>query len=677
MRHRNQPWRSKARLWLLTSSLAAGLMGQRPVPAAGQAPVPPEPVVLRTDAAGVVLEWRAPAFSLRRVTGEDGHHYSTVEVPGWSKTDVPGQPRLPFATALAVVPPTGDVTMHIQVLNHTHRPLPHPVAPARTPVPVGDPPTSLEWEWARDERAYGGRGLRPADAVTLEEAGWQRGRRLVRLTFYPMRFDPVGGALEVTNWTHIELRFEGQPAGNVQDEVASEGSWGHDDPFTPVLQNAVVNPAQVTHFARPERPVPAPSAPFKPDLQASASLNGTPDEIASARLQVNPPAGTEYLIISHSKFITAVAPLATHRATADGLRVFSTTIEAIYAVYSGGVVTSTAIEEYITDTYYQDWPPTLAYVLLVGDGTKDTLNRSYSATPDSNYIPPYLIIVDPYQSEGLVASDNRYVTVDGPDNLADVFIGRLPVNTVAETTTVVEKILNYELNPPQWPWNQRVLFFAGDESGGNYHDYSDDVFATLPITYSGRRVYFCTSGCNQPHLYANITAAHDATLRELNVGGLLSSYIGHSSWQQWALDPTTYAPMFHLDDVASLHNRGALPVILEMTCYTSDFANPAGDTLDESLLRRPGGGAVATWGPTTQGSLEGHKELHPSFFDAVFQHGITELGPAIEKAKSNLPGWQGDLRDTFVLLGDPAMDLNLTIVPWAHEVFLPSTLRDG
>jgi hypothetical protein len=201
-----------------------------------------------------------------------------------------------------------------------------------------------------------------------------------------------------------------------------------------------------------------------------------------------------------------------------------------------------------------------------------------------------------------------------------------------------------------------------------YHEH-------LPSGFSGRRVYFCTSGCDEPHEYGDITTAHDATMRELNAGGLLASYVGHASWHQWALDPETYAPMFHLDDVADLRNGGALPVFVEMTCYTSRFAHRTADALDESLVRRAGGGAVATWGPSTQGNINGHEVLHRSFFDAVFQDSTTELGPAIEAAKLELPGWQGDLRDTFILLGDPAMDLNLDVVPWLHGAFLPFALR--
>ena len=41
------------------------------------------------------------------------------------------------------------------------------------------------------------------------------------------------------------------------------------------------------------------------------------------------------------------------------------------------------------------------------------------------------------------------------------------------------------------------------------------------------------------------TAEGRATLSS----GLLVSYVGHSSWHQWAVER-----LFHLDDVASLHN---------------------------------------------------------------------------------------------------------------------------
>jgi len=493
----------------------------------------------------------------------------------------------------------------------------------------------------------------------LEEVGWLRERRLVRVTFYPLRFDPVAGTLDATNRVRVKLDFAG-----AVEHAATASRWDQDDPFLPVIQNAVINPAQVTRFVRTERPTPVPEP----------SLGADPQGQSLAL----PPANTEYLIITHSDFASAVAPLGTHRATVDGLIVFTAHVEDIYAAY-GELEHEEAIKQYISAAYHQDSPPNLDYVLLVGDGVVDTPSRSLGLAANQNFIPPYLM-VDPWGDEA--ASDNRFVTVDESDNLADVFIGRLPVNTEAEATAVVEKILSYETDPPQWPWNQRVLFFAGNEGDRpteKYHKFSDEVYDDhLREPFTGRRVYFCTSNtsdCSQPHLYTSITTAHDATMTALNGGGLLASYIGHSSIHQWAVDPVTVAPMFHVSHAAGLHNGGALPVVLEMTCYTSRFDHPTDDTLDETLLRQTGGGAVATWGPTTKAEQLGHITLHQEFFDAVFQNGTIELGQATEAAKAQLSPYYSYMRDVYVLLGDPAMELNLDIVPWTDEVFLPLTIR--
>ena len=120
-------------------------------------------------------------------------------------------------------------------------------------------------------------------------------------------------------------------------------------------------------------------------------------------------------------------------------------------------------------------------------------------------------------------------------------------------------------------------------------------------------------------------------------------------------------------------------MFLQMTCYTSDFSHPDWETLDETLLRHPDGGAIATWGSTTLGLSLGHSILHKGFIDAVLQEDTPELGPAVQAAKLDVANdnnpYYLDLIDTFVLLGDPAMDLNLTIVPWTDQLFLPLTLR--
>ncbi len=962
-------------------------------PATGEGQTPPDPVVLRADETGIVLEWRAPDFSSQRVSGDDGRSYSTLDAPGWIDSAIPGQPQLPLASVLAVVPPGGEITLRVQVLEQDHHPLSHPVLPALDPVVVGTAPdATIEWTWARNEQTYAqtyatGRSrfghaskLYPAEIVTLEEVGWQRGRRLVRLTFSPLRFDPSGPALDVVRHARVELGFS-------DEGINTAGGWSGDDPFIPLLQRAVINPDQVIRFGRPARsavketraagalespgsrykllvsqegvyeltwdaliaagvpvtttayrlehagedvayqwesdgdalfeagerllfyarPTPtrfadhdvywltvgasgtqmaartgdpsglsegvawattvaeqdgsdqqylgrylsewdadhwywdrlywdyktgtgaqnkdfevtlpaldgeasattlriylqgstrnnslnpdhriqvrlndgAPhtaewdgdvyhtatfsppasllhagantvnlqlpgtgassgveeawldaielryglgtvtgdsvrvegesgrkqytiagfgsddvriydvSDPAAPQVVIPFNVNGgsvnfgdagagtatyyllvedqiaAPDEIVPALTLADPPADTDYLIITHSDFVTAVAPLAAHRAIS--LTVFTATAQEIYDSYSSGVTDPLAIREYISHTYWSTSPHELDYVLLVGDGV--------NAGAANQYIPPYLITDPRGTGTEQIPSDNRFVTLEGDDELAEVLIGRLPVNTEAEAEIVVTKIISYELNTPQWPWNERTLFFAGEErtSYGKYHGDSDSAYEYVPDGLRGERAYFCLSNCGESYKYGD-TVIHDEVMNRLGSGALLASYVGHSSIHEWDQDGI----IFHLNNIASLNNGLALPVFLEMTCYTSDFSYPGLDTLDETLVRHAGGGAIATWGPTTVGLSNGHKMLHRTFLQVVGT-GITGLGEIIQETKTQaLPGLEVtdslDLLDTFVLLGDPAMKLNRSDVPWPQQMFLPAVMRGG
>ena len=48
-------------------------------------------------------------------------------------------------------------------------------------------------------------------------------------------------------------------------------------------------------------------------------------------------------------------------------------------------------------------------------------------------------------------------------------IGRLPVKTLAETQTVVDKIVQYETGPLPGGWNQTVTFVADNtDEAGNF-----------------------------------------------------------------------------------------------------------------------------------------------------------------------------------------------------------------
>ncbi|MGQ9709597.1 MAG: C25 family cysteine peptidase [Anaerolineae bacterium] len=375
--------------------------------------------------------------------------------------------------------------------------------------------------------------------------------------------------------------------------------------------------------------------------------------------------GADYLIITHPAFADALGPLVELRRS-QGLTVTVANVLGIYDTYGDGRPDPEAIRRFIADAYAH-WSPRPVYVLLVGDGSFDP--KQYRSESPPTFIPPYLLDVDP--AGGETAADNRYVCVDGNDNLPDMLLGRLPVHSADEARAVVEKIADYETRPLPGGWNANGILVADDpDSAGDFPALSEASASWVTDPFTVTRRYCMGTESTQDDCDAEAPTLRTALLEDWDRGALLICYFGHSSWQQWARER-----LFHLDDLPALANSRRYPVVTEMTCFTGAFHRPE-PTLDEALVTRPDGGAVAVWGPTGLGASMGHRRLAEGFFRAVFSDTVGTVGEATLAGKLNLGGGQGgDLLDTFNLLGDPALRFDREIVPWAAHVYLPLVRR--
>lgn len=132
-------------------------------------------------------------------------------------------------------------------------------------------------------------------------------------------------------------------------------------------------------------------------------------------------------------------------------------------------------------------------------------------------------------------------------------------------------------------------------------------------------------------------------------------YTGHASILQWAVER-----FLVVEDIPAFKNGTRLPVVLEMTCFTGSFHVPGFQTIDESLLRQPGGGAVAAWGSTGLGLMTGHRWLAQGFIAQLYGSSQATIGEAALAGKLMLSReglFYEDLIDTFTLLGDPALQI--------------------
>jgi hypothetical protein len=395
---------------------------------------------------------------------------------------------------------------------------------------------------------------------------------------------------------------------------------------------------------------------------------------------LTPAAGAEYLIIAHAEFLTAIQPLAVYRSR-QGLATRVVDVQHVYDHFNYGRPAAEAIRAFLAYAV-ATWPePKPRLVLLVGDGTYDP--QHYLATSGPTFIPPYLATVDPVLGE--TATDNRYAAIIGDDALPDLAIGRFPAQNAADVAAMVEKTIRYEQAPydPADPWEQRLLFVTDNlvGGGGPFYTYSDEIAdglverATGPVPLTPERF-------QRTKLYLGQTCPNEnpaincqqSLVEQLNQGALLVSYIGHSAKEYWAEEQ-----LFNKPSLSQLANGDRLPIMLPMTCLEGFFheADAASASLGESIVRMPGAGAVASWSPTGLGLVSGHDYLQRGFFLALFHEGERELGSLITAGHLYLlahapAGKYDDLLDTFVLFGDPALQVRMGQQLPGQALFLPT-----
>ena len=488
--------------------------------------------------------------------------------------------------------------------------------------------------------------------------------------------------------TNDALRFGYSDNGTWQYQITGFSSAALEafdiaDPFNVVrLSNASITPAPCPCTLQFADAVSSP----REYIALAAAQRKTPASITldSASNLPSTSNGADYVVISYGAFIPSVQSLANFRA-AQGLRVKVVDVQDVYDEFGDGLMDAQAIRDFLAYAYANWQSPKPAFVLLVGDGNFDFKNNLGSG--EANYIPPFLRMVDPWLGE--TASDNRFVSFgDGAGNpLPQMAIGRLPAGSAADVSAMVAKILTYEQNPPAGDWRNKIAFVADrafDTSGtpdaaGNFWTFSDAVasnpqYIRPPVTAD--RIYY--NPCALPQCgytpYLSRDAARTNVFGAINDGRLIVNYVGHAGITVWSKDDLYRADSVR-DDLNLLSNGGKLPVVLAMTCYDGYFHYPGFPGLAERQVRLEGRGALASWSASGLGVATGHDFLDRGFFQAVFQDGMRQIGPAAVAGKMNLwlnsGGANLDLIDTFNLLGDPASRLAIT----DYRLYLPIVLR--
>ncbi len=342
--------------------------------------------------------------------------------------------------------------------------------------------------------------------------------------------------------------------------------------------------------------------------------------------------GAAYLAIGAQPLLEAAQPLL-ERHAAQGLSTLAIPLQAVYDQFSGGIVTPEAIRA-LLQYAVQHWETPPQYVLLLGDYTYDT----YGYQTTLEYPLPGFMVFTVFGGE--TVSDVLFAQLDD-DLHPDIAIGRIPAQTPEQVQTYVQKALAYE-SQPGGEWQQRILAVADGQEAYFARDASAflDAFAA---DY-------------QTELYTPPAGSTDASQQVqtyLQEGAWLVAYFGHGSLNQWGKDR-----IFTTQDVPGLQNKERLPIVVNMTCLTGLFTHPKVESLAETLLFAPDGGAAAVLAPTSLTLASDQSTLSAPFAQAFLANPSRPLGDIFLEAQRQVPTENEgslDVLETFLLFGDPAL----------------------
>lgn len=393
--------------------------------------------------------------------------------------------------------------------------------------------------------------------------------------------------------------------------------------------------------------------------------------------------GCDYLIITPPEFETAAQTLQAAKIARGIDTVVATTDET-------GKIES-RIKDYI-QTAYDEWTPAPTYILFLGD-------VEWIPTSDEKG-----------KERG---TDLYYSTVDGGDYKPDVFLGRIPVDTLEQAETVVQKIIQYETAPPKSP-----PFYANAFAASYFQDTDEDGVEDrafirtveeirnfmLNQGYEMERIYYADDATNPTHFSPEMLGNEgdslpDELLRSngfgwdgdaddissaINRGSFLAIHRDHGVDRNSGYDFSGWEhPRFDETNVAGLQNGNLTPVVFSVNCQSGWFdgetytlADEPSESFAELMLRYDNGGAVGviaanrdSLGNYNDALLKGLIDaIWPDFLPVIANNkgSVVELGPMLAHAKFAMSQicWneqdglgEDDQKqyEMFHLFGDPSM----------------------
>jgi len=517
--------------------------------------------------------------------------YDVIRISGCGVTSEVGRPKLPVKVFTVLLPPNGDVES-IELISSEKEDL----AGSYTILPVQYPSATIEYKLSQfvepDPVVYQSYG--PYPGILFENAGvqWMQGYKLLNIRIFPVQYFPRIG--KVTYYREMQFR--------VTLSLSDETPKKYTDPSAKdIVSQIVVNPERADEWV--------------------AASEVTSTSIINYVIITSPLLEDEFQALADWKIQKGLSArvynttwIYSNFAGADSQEKIRNFINFMHNVYGTSAVLLGGDYDVVPPRYiYME--DCLGYDIEAGGG----LSAAYKPT---DY---YYACLD---GDWDLDDDGKYLEqidsdFDGepetcvepiPDFYPEVSVGRIPVSSKINASFVVNRIINYEKNPPPGDWrNQAILLGAmylyenedgtglSKTDGALEHEYvkNDSLIPNgfdVTTMYEKEGLSPSTYPSTYPLNITNVETRWSNGCAVLSTGGHGNPY--GQGRKIWAWDDGDGVPeYFEMENPyfinmdMNLSNGERLPMAYMDACLCGKFDHSE-DCVGEWLLKLRSGGAI-------------------------------------------------------------------------------------
>jgi hypothetical protein len=563
-------------------------------------------------------------FDLNNLIIQQDLEYIKIRFPGYEISDEVAAPEVPVK-AIKIALPYGAKITNVNILSKNETEMDGKFLLSYTQPPVILSQKDVKKYIEPNDAIYSSDKPYPENIIELKGTAVYDNYQICELLVYPVQYLPKSKRLIFFNSIKFSVEYE----GGIKKATRRN-----------TLKAIVINPEDVTTVITSRQ-----SSDF------------------------------DYLIITNPPMDTVFERLADWK-TKKGIKTELRTVSWILANYSGED-NAACIRNYLKTLPDSN----VQYVLLAGDTDIIPCRFAYAMTCSAFIYPgredtmPCDLYYADLQGTWDLDGDGSYGEIeDSIDLYPDLFVGRAPVNTIAEAQKFVEKVLIYEKTPDLNYLNNAM--FAADVLW--WSPYTDQGIHKNKIEEESFPAYFEIT-----KLYdSQGTLSPSAFKNALRQGQGLTNHDGHG-WIETMGAGTGY---LHNIDFDTLTNAPKYGILASIGCWTSAFDFNA---IGESFVNSPNGGGIAFignssygWGSPGNPGFGYSDRFDSRIFYSLFVEDNFHLGAALSLSKAyfipysrekNVYRWH---QYQLNLLGDPEMPV-WTDIPETLVVSYPQSIPLG